>query len=79
MSRRRERVLISPYPAGLYAIWSGTSASAALVSGEAALLFSQKNLKSNDVAKRIADRVDPLRALYDLGKGRINLKDALKK
>jgi subtilisin family serine protease len=71
--------LISPYPAGLYAIWSGTSASAALVSGEAALLFSRSNWKANEVAKRVGDRVDPLHAKYDLGKGRINLKDALKK
>jgi subtilisin family serine protease len=71
--------LISPYPAGLYAIWSGTSASAALVSGEAALLFSRTNLKANEVSHRVADRVDPLHQKYELGKGRINLKDALRK
>ena len=75
--------LISPYPAGLYAVWSGTSASAALVSGEAALLLTRpdlkKDLKANEVVKRIGDRVDHLHARYDLGKGRINLKSALSK
>jgi subtilisin family serine protease len=34
--------LISPYPGGFYALWSGTSASAALVSGEASLIWSKK-------------------------------------
>jgi subtilisin family serine protease len=71
--------LISPYPAGLYAVWSGTSASAALVSGEAALLFSQIGLKAPEVMKRVGDRVDPLHDKYPIGKGRINLKNALRK
>jgi len=71
--------LISAYPAGLYALWSGTSAAAALVSGEAALLLSRKELKADDVTKRILDGVDRLRDRYDLGKGRINLKSALHK
>src|SRR5262249_47932823 len=71
--------LISPYPAGLYAIWSGTSASAALVSGEAALLFSRTDLKANEVSKRVGERVDHIHDKYDIGRGRINLKDALKK
>jgi subtilisin family serine protease len=73
--------LISPYPAGLYAVWSGTSASAALVSGEAALLLSQpnvkKSLKPQEVAKRVSDKSDHLHLKFDLGKGRINLQTAL--
>ncbi len=71
--------LISAYPGGLYAVWSGTSAAAGLVSGEAALILSRKDLKTDDVIKRIQGRVDPLHDNYDLGKGRINLKSALKK
>ena len=71
--------LVSAYPGGLYAVWSGTSAAAALVSGEAALILSRKDLKTDDVRKRIEGRVDPLHEKYDLGKGRINLKFALKK
>ena len=71
--------LISPYPAGLYAVWSGTSASAALVSGEAALLISQLNLKANDATTRIGDRSDHVHFNFPLGKGRINLTIALKK
>jgi len=45
--------LISAYPGGLYAAWSGTSAAAALVSGEAALLLGL--LAGADV---VADGVD---------------------
>jgi hypothetical protein len=71
--------LISPYPAGLYALWSGTSASAALVSGEAALLFSQTNLHPGDVFNRIGSRVDHLHLKYPLGSGRINLRIAMQK
>ena len=60
-------------------MWSGTSAASALVSGEGALLLSRKEWKSDQVIKRILERVDPLRDKYDLGKGRINLKTALDK
>jgi hypothetical protein len=49
------------------------------LSGEAALLFSRRDLKANELSKRVGDRVDPIHEKYDLGKGRINLKDALKK
>ena len=51
--------LMSAYPGGLYAVWSGTSGAAALVSGEAALLLSRKAQKADDATKRIIDRVDP--------------------
>jgi hypothetical protein len=75
--------LVSPYPAGLYAVWSGTSASAALVSGEAALLLSQpdlkKDLKAKDVVKLIGERVDHLHGKWDIGRGRINLTSALRR
>jgi subtilisin family serine protease len=69
--------LMSAYPGGLYAVWSGTSGAAALVSGEAALLLSRKAQKADDATKRIIDRVDPIHDQYDLGKGRINLHSAL--
>ena len=71
--------LISAYPGGLYAVWSGTSAASALVSGESALLLSRKDWKSDELIKRLIDSVDPLHDRYDLGKGRINLKTALDK
>ena len=71
--------LISPYPAGLYAVWSGTSASAALVSGEAAYIMIRKALKADDTSSRICDRSDHLNdPPYQLGKGRISLKSVLK-
>jgi len=71
--------LISAYPGGLYAVWSGTSAASALVSGESALLLSRKEFKSDETIKRVLESVDPLHDRYDLGKGRINLKTALDK
>jgi len=75
--------LVSPYPAGLYAVWSGTSASAALVSGEAALLLTlpdlKKDLKAKDVVKVITERVDHLHGKWDIGNGRINLASALRR
>jgi subtilisin family serine protease len=71
--------LISPYPGGLYALWSGTSAAAALVSGEAALLWSHKELNLGDITGRVRDKVDALHDKYQLGKGRIDLKSALHK
>jgi subtilisin family serine protease len=71
--------LISPYPGGFYALWSGTSAAAALVSGEAALLWSHKELNLGDISARIHDKVDTLHDKYQLGHGRINLKTALHK
>ena len=71
--------LISPYPAGLYAVWSGTSASAALVSGEAAYILARKALKADDTTSRIRDRSDHLNTPpYQLGKGRISLRSVLK-
>jgi len=69
--------LISAYPGGLYAVWSGTSAAAALVSGEAALMLSRKESKADEVMHRIVDKVDTLHDKYQLGKGRINLKSAM--
>jgi subtilisin family serine protease len=71
--------LISAYPAGLYAVWSGTSASAALVSGEAAFIMSKRNAKADDASSRICDRSDHLNdPPYQLGKGRISLRNVLK-
>jgi subtilisin family serine protease len=71
--------LISPYPGGFYALWSGTSAAAALVSGEAALMWSHRDLSPGDVTGRVEQKVDPIHDKYHLGKGRINLRSALHK
>jgi subtilase family protein len=70
--------LMSAYPGGLYAVWSGTSGAAALVSGEAAMLLGRKAWKADEVTHRITDRVDHLEAKYGIGKGRINLLSALR-
>lgn len=70
--------LISSYPGGFYAVWSGTSASAALVSGESALLWSLISLKPGDVTGRVESRVDPVHDKL-LGRGRINVRSALRK
>lgn len=70
--------LISSYPGSLYAAWSGTSASAALVSGEAAFLLSQQPLTADQAAGRIESRSYPLNSpSYQLGKGRIDLSSVL--
>jgi Subtilase family len=45
------RLTARAYPAGLYAIWSGTSAAAALVSGEAASILAHKDSKTDEAAK----------------------------
>ena len=71
--------LISPYPGGLYAAWSGTSASAALVSGEAAFVLLQRGPNGDDARSRVSDKSDHLNdPPYQLGKGRIDLKTVLK-
>jgi subtilisin family serine protease len=71
--------LLSAYPAGLYAVWSGTSASAAMVSGEAAYILSKRNAKADDASSRICDRSDHVNdPPYQLGKGRISLRNVLK-
>jgi len=70
--------LMSAYPGGLYAIWSGTSGAAALVSGEAASVLSRKESKSEEAIKRVIDRVDHIHDQHGLGKGRINMRSALR-
>lgn len=70
--------LISSYPASLYAAWSGTSAAAALVSGEAAFLLSQQPLTADQAASRIEANSYHLNdPPYQLGKGRIDLSSVL--
>jgi hypothetical protein len=70
--------LISSYPASLYAAWSGTSAAAALVSGEAAFLLSQQPLTADQAASQIESKTDHLNdPPYQLGKGRIDLQSLM--
>lgn len=72
------QALISPYPANLYAAWSGTSAAAALVSGAAAVLVSREALKADQVTNLIESKSDHLSdPTYQLGQGRIDLKSLL--
>jgi hypothetical protein len=71
--------IISAYPGGYYAIASGTSFSAPLVSGEAALV---KSLRRGDVAKPVSRgtiNIDSLNPGYqdELGSGRIDMLQAV--
>jgi thermitase len=75
--------LVTPGPGGSFAIWSGTSFSAALVSGEAALLLSAPGLGGGKLLPRTIregvlplDRVDPTFG-HVLGSGRIDVLAAV--
>src|SRR5262245_31009087 len=74
--------LISTYPAGLYAGIAGTSFSAAMVSGQAALVRSKSTAPAGDIVRRILNTTEPIGALnpgFALGAGRIDARDALRK
>lgn len=71
--------IYSTYPNDRFATWSGTSFSAAFVSGQAALLLSLRPDLNADLAGLLvgdwsADNIDDLNPLYRavLGRGRIN-------
>jgi thermitase len=75
--------LVSPFPTSAFAPWSGTSFATALVSGEAALLFSDRpGARSDDVVDAIEesavviDGVNPAFA-GELGSGRIDVRAAV--
>jgi subtilisin family serine protease len=76
--------LVSFFPAGAFAPWSGTSFATALVSGEAALLFSDRpGARSDDVVDAIEESavvIDRLNPAFDgeLGSGRIDVQAAVK-
>ena len=75
--------VVTTFPGGLYARASGTSFSAPLVSGSVALLVSLGG-RANTAARTIivtADSIDGLNPEFEklLGKGRINLLNALGK
>ena len=66
--------IISSYPGGYYAVLSGTSFSAPIVAGEAALLLS---LRSSGIEAAIYDGTK--NTDYPMGHGRVDLFKALKK
>ncbi|HYR88653.1 MAG TPA: S8 family serine peptidase [Terriglobia bacterium] len=72
--------IISAYPGGYYAVASGTSFSAPLVAGEAALLRSnsRRHAASRAIAKGAVD-IDAKNPKYDgkLGAGRIDILNSL--
>lgn len=65
--------LVSAFPGGFYACWSGTSFSTAIVSAQASLLLAQG--KNKDItASIIKTSSTPLnQSTYQLGYGRINI------
>jgi subtilisin family serine protease len=69
--------IITPYPGGYYAVVSGTSFSAPIVAGEAALMRSlvkKENLK--DRIKRAVQKIDDRNPWMNLG-GRVDIMLAL--
>lgn len=75
--------LVSLFPVSAFAPWSGTSFATALVSGEAALLFSDRlGARSDDVTDAIEESavvIDGLNPNFDgeLGSGRIDVRAAV--
>jgi subtilisin family serine protease len=72
--------IIAPYPGGYYAVVSGTSFSAPMVSAEAALLRSimQKQNFKDRIQKTVV-KIDLRNPGFKLGQGRIDLLQALTK
>ncbi len=76
--------LVSLFPVGSFAHWSGTSFASGLVSGEAALLFSDRPAsRSDDVVDAIEESavvIDGLNPAFrgELGSGRIDVRAAVK-
>ncbi len=76
--------LVSLFPVGSFAHWSGTSFASGLVSGEAALLFSDRpGSRSDDVVDAIEESavvIDGLNPDFrgELGSGRIDVRAAVK-
>jgi thermitase len=69
--------IYSTFLDGQYATWSGTSFSAAIVSGQAALLLSvDPSLRPQDTLPFIVDTASNGDPVHDLGAGEIDLRDS---
>jgi subtilisin family serine protease len=69
--------LVSAFPGGFYATWSGTSFSTPLASAQAALLFSKGKNRDTVTSVMKASAVRINQPSYSLGYGRINPLAAL--
>ena len=72
--------IISAYPGGRYAMVSGTSYSAPMVAGEAALIMSVKNGSAKSIIGSATVNIDAQNPSYTgkLGRGRIDILEAVR-
>jgi hypothetical protein len=72
--------IISAYPGARYAMVSGTSFSAPMVAGEAAMIMSAKNVNVKTMIGSTVVNINSQNPLYlgELGRGRINILNAVK-
>jgi subtilisin family serine protease len=70
--------IVSSYPGGYYAVLSGTSFAAPIVTAEAALLLSNGPTNTANAIYRGTVNIDSKNPLYRMGFGRVDLFKALK-
>ena len=70
--------IASTYPGASYVTWDGTSASAAIVAGSAALMrAADPSLANGVIVNRMARTADPAGTQDQTGNGRVNIARAL--
>src|SRR5438876_4632838 len=70
--------ILGTYPNNSYVTWTGTSASAAIVAGTAALMRAvDPSLSNGVVVSRIAESADPAGTQDQTGNGRLNIQRAI--